>query len=193
MGGFESSGLGSCSVNAKALMMWNLTSNCGCVTVGEPCVVHLCWSWRHMRFPNFCSRVGWWEASLPRMWQSIYIYTILGCKKPCRCHHGQICCVCAQKPHRDCCTHHYKQQVEGKSWCWMHITDTLPSFSRSCSFNQLRISSFGSWLRIRATASWGPGTFKKRCKHNLNAGCATFAPGLWRTTVILAILVHHWN
>ena len=38
MGGFESSGLGSCSVNAKALMMWNLTSNCGCVTVGEPCV-----------------------------------------------------------------------------------------------------------------------------------------------------------
>ena len=123
----------------------------------------------------------------------IYIYTILGCKKPCRCHHGQICCVCAQKPHRDCCTHHYKQQVEGKSWCWMHITDTLPSFSRSCSCNQLRISSFGSWLRIRATASWGPGTFKKRCKHNLNAGCATFAPGLWRTTVILAILVHHWN
>ena len=25
--------------------------------------------------------------------------------------------VCAQKPHRDCCTHPYKQQVEGKSWC----------------------------------------------------------------------------
>ena len=103
---------------------------------------------------HLCSRVGWWGASLPRMWQSIY--TILGCKKPCRCRHGQVCCVCTETPQR--LLHSSLQTTSGGQVMvlnadhdWMRMsqcTDTLPSFSRSCECIQVRISSFGSWLRI---------------------------------------------
>ena len=86
----------------------------------------------------------------------IYIYTILGCKKPCRCHHGQVCCVCTETSQR--LRHSSLQTTSGGQVMvlnadhdWMRMsqcTDTLPSFSRSCSCSQVLISSLGSWSRI---------------------------------------------